>query len=332
MLLSIVIPHYNLPKEMLKRCIESITAQGMQEGDYEVIIIDDGSKEPPLWIEDEYKTCNIRLINNAHGGPGAARNKGIEAAQGKYIQFIDADDYLITNGQMLQCLAMLQEERPQILRFGYIVKTDEAPLKPKTGKVKFGNTISGAMHMRDKNLSGSPWTYFFQKSLAIENGIEFSTDIFHEDEEFNTKLHYHAQTLIESDARFYCYRIREGSTTANRSKEFETRRIEDFFKIIEKLYQFRVKNAASANVIQRAGIDHNLHTLCVDGILNLMFDNREADDIYDKCITSLKPLGLYPLPKANYSFKYRIFRLLANSTTGMKALRLIIPRKKPLKR
>lgn len=332
MLLSIVIPHYNLPKEMLKRCIESITAQGMQEGDYEVIIIDDGSKEPPLWIEDEYKTCNIRLINNVHGGPGAARNKGIEAAQGKYIQFIDADDYLITNGQMLQCLAMLQEERPQILRFGYIVKTDEAPLKPKTGKVKFGNTISGAMHMRDKNLSGSPWTYFFQKSLAIENGIEFSTDIFHEDEEFNTKLHYHAQTLIESDARFYCYRIREGSTTANRSKEFEARRIDDFFTIIEKIFQFKIKNTGTANVVQTAGIDHKLHTLCVDAILNMMFDNREANEIYGRCMSQLKPLGLYPLPKANYSLKYRIFRRLANSKGGMNTLRLIIPRKKPLKR
>ena len=332
MLLSIVIPHYNLPKEMLKRCIESITAQGMQEGDYEVIIIDDGSKEPPLWIEDEYKTCNIRLINNAHGGPGAARNKGIEAAQGKYIQFIDADDYLITNGQMLQSLAMLQEERPQILRFGYIVKTDDAPLKLQTRKITFGNTISGAMHMRDKNLSGSPWTYFFQKSLAIENEIEFSTDIFHEDEEFNTKLHYHAQTLIESDARFYCYRIREGSTTANRSKEFEARRIDDFFTIIEKIFQFKIKNTGTANVVQTAGIDHKLHTLCVDAILNMMFDNREANEIYGRCMSQLKPLGLYPLPKANYSLKYRIFRRLANSKGGMNTLRLIIPRKKPLKR
>ena len=332
MLLSIVIPHYNLPKEMLKRCIESITAQGMQEGDYEVIIIDDGSKEPPLWIEDEYKTCNIRLINNAHGGPGAARNKGIEAAQGKYIQFIDSDDYLITNGQMLQCLAMLQEEKPQILRFGYIVKTDDAPLKPKTGKITFSNTISGAMHMRDKNLSGSPCTYFFQKSLAIENEIEFSTDIFHEDEEFNTKLHYHAQTLIESNARFYCYRIREGSTTANRSKEFEARRIDDFFTIIEKIFQFKIKNTGTANVAQTAGIGHKLHTLCVDAILNMMFDNREANEIYGRCMSQLKPLGLYPLPKANYSLKYRIFRRLANSKGGMNTLRLIIPRKKPLKR
>ena len=332
MLLSIVIPHYNLPKEMLKRCIESITAQGMQEGDYEVIIIDDGSKEPPLWIEDEYKTCNIRLINNVHGGPGAARNKGIEAAQGKYIQFIDADDYLIADGQTLQCLAMLQEERPQILRFGYIVKTDDAPLKLQTRKITFSNTISGAMHMRDKNLSGSPCTYFFQKSLAIENGIEFSTDIFHEDEEFNTKLHYHAQTLIESDARFYCYRIREGSTTANRSKEFEARRIDDFFTIIEKIFQFKIKNTGTANVVQTAGIDHKLHTLCVDAILNMMFDNREANEIYGRCMSQLKPLGLYPLPKANYSLKYRIFRRLANSKGGMNTLRLIIPRKKPLKR
>ncbi len=332
MLLSIVIPHYNLPKEMLKRCIDSIIEQAFPNGTYEIIIVDDGSLEQPLWIESEYHGYDIRLINNNHGGPGCARNKGIEEAQGKYIQFVDADDYLFPNGDMSQCIAMLESERPQILRFGYIVKTDDGPDTIKPHKVNFSNTISGAIFMRDNNLSGSPCTYFFQKSLATENGIRFPEGIFHEDEEFNTLLHYHAQTLVASDAKPYCYCIREGSTTANRSKEFEDRRIDNMFTIIERVAAYRSTHTAGANIIQRAGITHKLHTLCVDVILNMMFNGMRADEIYDECESRLKPLGLFPLAKANYSSKYKLFRSFANNRIGMKILRLIIPRKKPTKR
>lgn len=332
MLLSIVIPHYNLPREMLKRCIDSIIEQALPNGTYEIIIVDDGSEEQPLWLCNEYKNYNIKLINDNHGGPGHARNRGIEEAQGKYIQFVDADDYLFPNGDMLQCIAMLESERPQILRFGYIVKTDDRPDTIRPHKVNFSNTISGAVFMRDNNLSGSPCTYFFQRSLAIDNCIRFPEGIFHEDEEFNTLLHYHAQTLVASDAKPYCYRIREGSTTANSSSEFEKRRIDNMFTIIERVAAYRSTHTAGANIIQRAGITHKLHTLCVDVILNMMFNGMRADEIYDECESHLKPLGLFPLANADYSFKYRIFRSLANSRTGMKILRLIVPRKKPTKR
>lgn len=333
MLLSIVIPHYNIPKELLMQCIESIMAQGMPQEEYEIIIVDDGSVTPPEWIGDTYKEKNIRLISNAHGGPGAARNKGIEEAQGKYIQFVDADDYLLVNGQMKQCLDRLQEEWPQIMRFGYIVTANRNRAKSgRTKSVKFSHTISGAVHMKEKNLSGSPCTYFFLKKLATENNVTFSTGIFHEDEEFNTKLHYHAQTLVESDATLYCYCIREGSTTANSSKEFETKRIDNIFTIIEKIAVFKDKNAANANAIQRDGITHKLRMLTVDAILNMMYDGRKAKEIYDTCIERLMPIGLFPLHKASYSYKYMAFRTLANSRWGMNVLRLIIPKHKPAKR
>ena len=68
MLLSIVIPHYNLPREMLKRCIDSIIEQALPNGTYEIIIIDDGSEEQPLWLCNEYKNYNIKLINKNHEG------------------------------------------------------------------------------------------------------------------------------------------------------------------------------------------------------------------------------------------------------------------------
>lgn len=332
MLLSVVIPHYNIAKELLKRCIDSITSQGMPDDSYEVIIVDDGSDIMPEWIGDEYPARSIRLIKNAHGGPGAARNRGIEEARGQYIQFVDADDYLLPNGQMLQCLATLEREKPQILRFSYAVSTNgKEPRTHKQGNVKFNGTISGAAYMRDNNLSGSPCTYFFLKELATDKQVRFSTNIFHEDEEFNTKLHYHALTLIESNATLYCYCIREGSTTANNSKDFEQRRINDLLTIVERIAAFKKENAANAGKVQSEGITHKLDMLAVDAILNMMYDGRKAREIYGTCKSQLSPQGLFPLRKASYSFKYIIFRALANTPSGMRILRAIIPGHKPHK-
>ena len=333
MLLSVVIPHYNIPKELLTACIDSITDQGIPDDSYEIIIIDDESEEFPEWVCEKYSKQNIRLIRNPHGGPGAARNRGIDEAKGRYIQFVDADDYLLQNGQMAQCLAILEEQNPQILRFTYKVKTgSKKEQAPQHRRVKFCDITCGAAFMRDNNLSGSPCTFFFQKELATGNNVWFTPNIFHEDEEFNTKLHYHAQTLIESDATLYCYCIREGSTTANSSKEFEAKRIEDFLTIIEKLATFREENRATACNTQHAGITHKLDMLVVDAILNMMYDDRKACEIYTTCKTRLEPLGLFPLQKASYSYKYRIFRSLANTPTGMRILRAIIPDHKPAKR
>ena len=102
MLLSVVIPHYNIPRKLLTACIDSIMGQGIPDDSYEIIIIDDESEEFPEWVCNTYSRHNIRLIRNPHGGPGAARNRGIDEAKGRYIQFVDADDYLLQNGQMAQ--------------------------------------------------------------------------------------------------------------------------------------------------------------------------------------------------------------------------------------
>lgn len=333
MLLSIVIPHYNLPEGLLRRCIDSILLQRAPEEDLEVIVVDDGSVCPPLWVEAQYAHPHVRLVLAAHGGPGAARNRGIEEARGKYIQFVDADDYLFDNGQFSQCLLALRAECPQILRFFYHVQPQgAAPKKFRKTSVRFSNTISGAVHMRENNLFGSPCTYFFLKDLAVENGVRFTENIFHEDEEFNTMLHYHAQTLVESNAVLYCYCTRSGSTTASSSREFEERRIGDFFTVIESLAAFREANATTANVLQSAGLGRKMNMLAVDAIRGLMYDGRKAKDVYALCQERLSPLGLFPLPQAAYSFKYKAFRFLANRKWGMRVLRLVIPKHKPAKR
>ncbi len=316
---------------MLERCIESILLPGTPEDEYEIIVVDDGSADPPLWIEEKYGKA-ARLILSEHGGPGAARNRGIYEAKGKYIQFVDADDYLINTAQLKKCIETLKCESPQILRFRYSVSYDGKTPEPCTNEPEFSHTISGAAYMADNNLSGSPCTYFFRRDLSIRKDIRFPENRFHEDEEFNTILHYHAQTLIDSNAQIYCYSIRKGSTTANSSPEFEKKRIDDLMAIISRLSFFKDSFSKECNIIQERAIRRKLNMLCVDAILNMMYAGFKAKDIHRICVGKLSPLGLYPLQKEKYSYKYRVFRLLANTKAGMRILRTLTPKKKPAKK
>lgn len=90
---SIITPVYNSEK-YISRCIESLLQQSYEE--VEIIIVDDGSKDNSGQIIKEYqvKTKKIKCIYQENRGPGVARNRAIEEARGKYILFVDADDYI----------------------------------------------------------------------------------------------------------------------------------------------------------------------------------------------------------------------------------------------
>ena len=333
MFLSIIIPNYNICKKLLERCIESIVKLNMDKNEYEIIVVDDGSTIPPAWICDTYRDYNVNLIPTKHGGPGAARNRGIEEAKGKYIMFVDADDFLIDNSEIEDCLKILNDELPHILRFRYhVTLTPQKDNFKKGNSVKFGNTISGASFMTNNNLPGSPCLYFFSRELAVKKNIRFPENRLHEDESFNTILHFYAQTLIESNALLYCYCKRKGSTTANSDEVFERKRIEHLMETIAEISEFRNIHYEKSNDLQKRGIDRKLRMLTIDAILNMLYNGMKANDIHERCKKRLTPLSLYPIPAANYSLKYRIFRILANSKAGIKILRIITPSKKPKKK
>lgn len=91
--LSVIVPVYNV-EHTLDRCIQSILQQEVP--DMEVVLVDDGSPDRCPLLCDEWaaKDCRIRVIHQANGGLSAARNAGIEMAGGKYLTFVDSDDYL----------------------------------------------------------------------------------------------------------------------------------------------------------------------------------------------------------------------------------------------
>ena len=326
MLLSIIIPHYNLPAELLKRCIESILSIGIDPTIYEIIVIDDGSTTPPLWLKQTFGQENIKLITNTHGGPGAARNTGIEAASGQYIQFIDSDDTLQQNNAMQQCIEILKKESPDILHFKFkLCTTGKIPTKTRNTRVSFSNTISGALYMKTNNLSGCLWRYFVKKELLDKKEIRFRSNIYHEDEEFNTLTHYHAKTLITSNAQIYNYCIRRGSITSSYEKEAVEKRLNDHLSVIENLCSYKAAVNHLSNNIQRKGFERKLATLTVDHIINRLHAGESAQNIHTLLKERFTPLMLYPIRNGKYSIKFNIFRLLANHKTGINILRLIVP-------
>lgn len=98
-LLSIIIPVYNV-ENYLTFCVDSIFKQGLDTSQFEVLLIDDGSKDNSyqVCLDLQEKYPNIRLFRQENSGQSVARNRGIDEAKGVYIHFVDSDDYLLLGG------------------------------------------------------------------------------------------------------------------------------------------------------------------------------------------------------------------------------------------
>ena len=93
-MISVVIPLYNKEKS-IAQTLECVLNQTYK--DFEVIVVDDGSKDNSAAIVAQFTDTRIHLIRQENGGVSAARNRGIEEAQGKYVAFLDADDVWLTD-------------------------------------------------------------------------------------------------------------------------------------------------------------------------------------------------------------------------------------------
>lgn len=320
MLLTIIIPHYNLPQELLERCLECVKTQGLTSTELEVILIDDGSENPPLWVNERFP--EVQLICAKHGGLGSARNIGMGKATGEYLLFLDSDDFLEPKS-LKKCLDILKNAHPDILRFRW----------RKTNGQKGGGQApqtmypSSATYMAQNNLSAMACIYLFRSDLIKKHHIAFQTGVYHEDEEFTTRLHYHAGPLIDTDILVYNYYIRPDSITQDIDVKKKAKRFTDLLCMLQRIKSFSDEVYPTASPIQRQGIDRKLTFLTVDSILNTITLGRSWAELHKLCHTTLSDLGLYPLPRRDYSFKYTLFRLFSNCDLGLRILYTVLKKR-----
>lgn len=127
--LSIIVPVFNAEKT-LDRCVLSVVSQSY--GDWEMILVDDGSTDKSGAICDEWsgKECRIKTIHTQNNSPSVARNAGLDAASGSLITFVDADDYL-EHGIYDDVMSKMQDD-VDMLEYGWIRKGVNHVLPEKT--------------------------------------------------------------------------------------------------------------------------------------------------------------------------------------------------------
>jgi glycosyltransferase involved in cell wall biosynthesis len=217
---SVIIPVYNA-ESFLRACLESIVSQTLH--DLEIICVDDSSTDKSLEILKEFEKVDtrVRVITQKHEGAGAARNKGLRIASGKYLSFLDADDYF--ERDMLEKM-FLDAERytSDIVICRTSMFSDEAPQPaPDEHSVRFlkaGHAYTQS-DLQDRAFHfcvGWPWDKLFRRTFILEHGLEFQHLMSTNDAYFVYVALLLARSLSFVDSYLVYHRIGNAGSIENR--------------------------------------------------------------------------------------------------------------------
>ena len=216
MLVSFIIPSYN-SAHTVKRCLDSIYALLLKQEEFEVIFIDDCSTDNTCEIVAEYQSehPNITLLRQPKNNrQGAARNRGVAAAKGEYICFVDSDD-AVTEG-VVEAIRLVKETQTDMTAFHTASANEKGIITKENERLDFpqGQLFTG-VELQNKHpywFSG-PVAYIYSKAFLDKTNYLFREGVLYEDSDFVMVHLYYAQRMSYSPNLGYLAYYREGSTT-----------------------------------------------------------------------------------------------------------------------
>lgn len=209
-LVSIIIPIYNV-EVYLHRCLDSVLNQTYQN--LEVILVNDGSTDKSALIAQKYVDMDKRffLIHKPNGGLSDARNTGLDVATGRYITFIDSDDY-VGEQYVEKLLALIHTYHADISiiqhRNVYGLKTEKYNGKDST--IQIYNNIHAIENMwYQKDITNSAWGKLY--AIDLFRSIRYPVQYLYEDLGTTYKLFYQAEKIVWSSEVLYYYYQRSNS-------------------------------------------------------------------------------------------------------------------------
>ncbi|MDO4161016.1 MAG: glycosyltransferase, partial [Prevotellaceae bacterium] len=216
MWLSFVIPLYNCEKYILT-CLDSILNQGLDNDEYEVIVVNDGSTDDGVSIVNDYckRYKNFRLVNKENGGVASARNRGIEEARGEYIHFMDADDRLLPEGMKTLRDTVLRDN-PHVDMVTFWAHTvDRYYDSNKWEHILPFKTLYKGSFGEYGNKYGFGWSSCLRiilRDFLIRHNIRFKNYNIGEDVQFMMDVFtVTTATIIATNLNIYRYCVRDGS-------------------------------------------------------------------------------------------------------------------------
>lgn len=217
--LSIIVPIYNV-EQYIEECIRSMYHQDIPLTEYEVICVDDcspdGSRAIVEHLQQEYTNLQL-IINERNRKLGGARNAGLDAAKGKYIWFVDSDDYIAPNS-LNHILNTLEENKLELIQFDSCEFDEHSEIKP-TIQYEDQVVITGSDFVLDKEhgvwseRSPVAWNRVQSREFLLRHKLRFVENLMYEDTDYSLYMYPLVKRMKHINLIGYYHRMNPNSIT-----------------------------------------------------------------------------------------------------------------------
>lgn len=321
-ILSYIIPLYN-SATWLPKCLYSVLNQDIPKDEVEIICINDGSPDNSADIAREIAKEHpcIIVIDQENQGPSGARNTGMRAATGKYLCFVDPDDFVEPNvyGGLVR---QMENEQLDMLRFNYQVVNEKYEVIPKRPfEYKFDYTpqlMTGTQFLAERlDIACNIWRYIYRRNIIVDNKIWCFVGDYYDDTPWLPLVLMKAERMNICDMVVYDYLERSDSLVNARSPKAVQRQIDGNFLLLEILQdELTTINDQGVRQWYEMMIAHSVASLLtLIGVYR--FKQRKAY-LERLCALSVLPLSTYRSDKKTLrkirwiNFSSRFFLFIIN--------------------
>lgn len=283
--LSIIVPVYNVEK-YIRPCIESIFNQGLDEDCFEVIIINDGTKDKSMEMIADIISLhhNITVIHQENQGLSVVRNNGIAAAKGEYILMPDSDDLLIEHS-LKPLLEIALATNDDLVVADFLKMSDEEIEQSKTHPIEqkkefeYQEKTGEQLFLEDLNqYQCVVWRTLYRRAFLIENNLKFVPGIYIQDVPFTNECYLKAGKCIKTSWLLNIYRRGHESATSS----FNIKKLKDFSIALAKTWELtRLDGLSSSTQYKLRQNVYNSFSLLVWITTNQIKNASERKEVLD---------------------------------------------------
>lgn len=219
---SIIIPVYNV-EDYIGKCLDSVFNQTFN--DYEVIVVNDGTKDNSMEIVKEY---DVKIINQENMGLSEARNTGVKKAKGEYIIFLDSDDFI--EKDLLKRINDSSKNNPDIIRFQIEdYENNEVTNKYEEDSFNGLNGVEAFKRICSYHYIENAWAYAIRREYYIKEKYKFKKGTYHEDFGLIPLVIIKSKKVNSINYIGYNYVQRNGSIMNSNDYSKTKKKVEDFY-------------------------------------------------------------------------------------------------------
>ncbi len=339
--LSVIVCCYNV-EHYLDQSLQCLEKQWGDCDDYEIILVNDGSKDGTINKLNDFKArhpANVKVIDKKqNGGLAAARNSALDIAQGDWIAFFDPDD-LLAEGSYVRLLDLArQADGVDMIRFGVkVLSSDELYNIPALSEPLTVDWRGTSLEYMQENTYGTCWCYLYRHEVL--EGHRFPRNVIVEDLLFLVPLLLEDKKMIRTETTIYYYFVRANAATSvahnyNRLS-LQTDDIADAIEILERHKQGQPDAIKSSLFVKQKLLAHNMSN-------RMLLSDKKTNEV-GKIVQTMTELNLFPLPGGSMMVRlmnfvythlwtlpalrplYRLFRIIYLKT--IRLAKRLFPRK-----